>query len=71
MEMGRVGSSYVDRGKRAKVPEPQRYEEARDAKELKNFLFDIKQYFQTMHTDSEEDKVAMVAISLAGDAKLW
>ena len=56
MVMGIVGSSSVDRGKRAKVPEPKRYEGARDAKELENFLFDMEQYFRAVRTDSEEDK---------------
>ena len=49
MAMGRVGSSSVDRGKRAKVPEPRRYEWVRDTKELENFLFDIEQYFWAVH----------------------
>ena len=71
MTMGRVGSSFVDKGKRAKVSEPRCYERARDAKELENFLFDIEQYFRVMHTDSKEDKVAMAAMCLVGDAKLW
>ena len=71
MEMGRVGSSSINKRKKAKVPELRHYEGARDAKELKNFLFDIEQYFWAVHTDSEEDKVAMAAMYLAGDAKLW
>ena len=71
MAIGRVGSSSMDRGKRAKVLEFRRYERARDAKELENFLFDMEQYFRAVRTDSEEDKVAMVAMYLAGDAKLW
>ena len=71
MAMGRVSSSSMDRGKRAKVPKPRCYEGARDTKELENFLFDIEQYFRVVHTDSKEDKVAMVAMYLAGDAKLW
>ena len=38
---------------------------------LENFLFDMEQYFRAVRTDSEEDKVAMAAMYLAGDAKLW
>ena len=53
------------------MSEPPCYEGAKDAKELKNFLFDIERYFRTVHTDSEEDKVAMVAMYLVRDAKLW
>ena len=70
MAVGRVGSSSGDRGKRAKVPELKRYEGARDAKDLENFLFDMEQYFRAVRTDSEEDKVAMATMYLAGDAKL-
>ena len=66
-----VGSGSTDRGKRAKVPEPRRYEGARDAKELENFLFDMEQYFRAVRTESEEEKVAMASMYLAGDAKLW
>ena len=66
-----MASSSVDRGKRIKVLEPKRYEGTRDAKELENFLFDMEQYFRAVRTDSEEDKVAMAAMYLAGDAKLW
>ncbi|KAE8690049.1 hypothetical protein F3Y22_tig00110929pilonHSYRG00045 [Hibiscus syriacus] len=43
-------------GVRAKIPDPQRFDGARDAKELENFLFDIEQYFRAMRTESEEDK---------------
>ena len=66
-----VGSSSTDRGKRAKVLEPKRCEGARDAKEIENFMFDMEQYFWAVRTDSEEDKVAMAAMYLVGDAKLW
>ena len=31
----------------------------------------MEQYFRAVRTDSEEDKVAMAALYLAGDAKLW
>ena len=71
MAIGKVGSSSMDRGKRVKVSELRRYEGARDAKELENFLFDIEQYFQAVHTDSEEDKVAIAAMYLTENAKLW
>ena len=57
--------------KRVKVPEPQAYGGAQDAKELENFLFDMKQYFQTVKPDSEEAKVGMATMYLSGDAKLW
>ncbi|XP_039053116.1 uncharacterized protein LOC120195059 [Hibiscus syriacus] len=58
-------------GTRAKIPDPQRFDGVRDAKELENFLFDIEQYFRAMRTESEEDKVAMASMYLGGDAKLW
>ncbi|XP_022760023.1 uncharacterized protein LOC111306411 [Durio zibethinus] len=56
MAVASAGSSSTDRGQRPKVPEPQCYEGARDAKELENFLFDMEQYFRAVHTR---------------DAKLW
>ncbi|KAE8676551.1 hypothetical protein F3Y22_tig00111584pilonHSYRG00153 [Hibiscus syriacus] len=49
---------------RAKIPDPQRFDEARDVKELENFLFDIEQYFRAMRTESEEYKVAMALMYL-------
>ena len=48
------------------MSEPRCYEGAKNAKELENFLFDIQQYFRAVHTDSEEDKVAIVVMYLAG-----
>ncbi|XP_039017075.1 uncharacterized protein LOC120147894 [Hibiscus syriacus] len=58
-------------GVRAKIPDHQRFDGARDAKELKNFLFGIEQYFRAIRTESEEDKVAMTSMYLGGDTNLW
>ncbi|EOY27000.1 Uncharacterized protein TCM_028956 [Theobroma cacao] len=60
-----------DRGKKAKMLKPKRYEWVRDAKELENFLFDIEQYFRALQTELNEDKVAMAAMYLERDAKIW
>ncbi|KAJ7968029.1 Retrotransposon protein, putative, Ty3-gypsy subclass [Quillaja saponaria] len=57
--------------RRMKVPEPQAFGGARDAKELENFLFDMEQYFRAVRMDSEEAKVTTATMYLAGDAKLW
>ncbi|GMJ01878.1 hypothetical protein HRI_003857000 [Hibiscus trionum] len=66
-----VGNSVtLDMGQRTRVPEPQRYKENRDAKELENFLFDIEQYFQSTRTVTEDDKVSVASMYLSGDAKL-
>ncbi|KAL4377368.1 hypothetical protein GQ457_02G028120 [Hibiscus cannabinus] len=54
-----------------RISEPQRFEGNRDAKELKNFLFDIEQNFQAASITSEEDKVSMASMYLSSDAKLW
>ncbi|XP_022745098.1 uncharacterized protein LOC111295720 [Durio zibethinus] len=69
--VARSSSSSVKRGKRAKVPKPRCYEGAKDAKELENFLFDMEQYFRAVCIESEEDKVVMASMYLAGNAKLW
>ena len=53
------------------MSKPRRYERVIDDKELENFLFDIEQYFRTVHTGLEEDKIVTVAMYLARDAKLW
>ena len=54
-----------------KVPEPRHYKEGRDAKKVKNFLFDIEQCFRAMQADSEDLKVSMATMYLSGDAKVW
>ncbi|KAE8699135.1 Flowering locus K-like proteiny domain [Hibiscus syriacus] len=71
LAVGNLGSGIVDKSQRVKVPGPQRFGGTRDAKELENFLFDMEQYFKVMQANSEEDKVSMASMYLAGDAKLW
>ncbi|GMI94318.1 hypothetical protein HRI_003101100 [Hibiscus trionum] len=67
-----VGNAGTNgRGHLPNVPEPQRFEVTHDAKALENFLFDMGQYFWAIHTTSEEDKVLVASMYLAGDAKLW
>ena len=66
-----VGKQPVTDYRKVKVPEPQSYGGARDAKELENFLFDMEQYFRAVKPDSEEGKVNMATMYLSGDAKLW
>ncbi|KAE8658956.1 GEM-like protein 1 [Hibiscus syriacus] len=68
---GNMGSASIDRSQRVKVPEPQWYGETRDDKEFENFLFDIEKYFKVMQANSEEDKVSMASLYIAGDAKIW
>ena len=51
--------------------EPRYYRGARDTKEVKNFLFDIEQYFQVVRADSEDLKVSMATMYLSRDAKVW
>ena len=57
--------------RKVKVPEPQAFVGARNAKELENFLFDIEQYFRAVRPDSEQAKVDLATMYLSGDAKLW
>ncbi|KAL2245999.1 UNVERIFIED_CONTAM: Retrovirus-related Pol polyprotein from transposon [Sesamum indicum] len=47
------------------------YSGERDAKEVKNFLFDMEQYFLAADVRDEARKVATVTIYLTCDAKLW
>ncbi|KAK3009399.1 hypothetical protein RJ639_014662 [Escallonia herrerae] len=61
----------AEHASRPRVPEPKSYGGARDAKEVENFLFDIKQYFRAIRVDSEATKVSMATMYLVGDAKLW
>ncbi|KAL0361411.1 UNVERIFIED_CONTAM: hypothetical protein Sradi_3825600 [Sesamum radiatum] len=60
-----------DTGARLRVPEPKAYNGARDAKEVKNFLFDIEQYFLATNVEDEARKVSTATMYLTGDAKLW
>ena len=41
-----------------------------DAKELKNFIFDMEQYFRAGGTISKETKVTVTSMHLSYDAKL-
>ncbi|KAL0385444.1 UNVERIFIED_CONTAM: hypothetical protein Sradi_2938700 [Sesamum radiatum] len=60
-----------DVGARLRIPEPKAYGGARDAKEVENFLFDIKQYFLAANVVDEARKVPTATMYLTGDAKLW
>ncbi|KAG6507273.1 hypothetical protein ZIOFF_032615 [Zingiber officinale] len=53
-----------------KVPEPKAYGGARSAKELKNYLWDMEQYFLAARV-LETEKVTISSMYLGGDAKLW
>ena len=54
-----------------KIPEPKPFCGARDAKALKNFIFDIEQYFKATSTNMEEANVTLATMHLSEDAKLW
>ncbi|XP_070034298.1 uncharacterized protein [Nicotiana tomentosiformis] len=54
-----------------KIPEPKPYSGARNVKEVENFIFDIEQYFDVVGGLEEDKKVAIAAMYLQGDAKLW
>ncbi|KAL0445651.1 UNVERIFIED_CONTAM: hypothetical protein Slati_1693000 [Sesamum latifolium] len=60
-----------DAGARLRIPEPKAYSGARDAKEVKNFLFDMEQYFLAANVEDEARKVSTATMYLTGDAKLW
>ncbi|RWR76338.1 gag-asp_proteas domain-containing protein [Cinnamomum micranthum f. kanehirae] len=66
--IGTNGSTTENR--RVKVLEPKPFASARNAKELKNLLWDMEQYFSTAHIPIEE-RVTITSMYLSGDAKLW
>ncbi|KAI9177286.1 hypothetical protein LWI28_013276 [Acer negundo] len=55
---------------RIKVPEPKHFQGSRNAKELKNFLWDIEQCFKAAKISSKE-QVNITSMYLGRDAKLW
>ncbi|KAL2232406.1 UNVERIFIED_CONTAM: hypothetical protein Sindi_1420600 [Sesamum indicum] len=60
-----------DPGARLRIPKPKAYSGARDGKEVKNFLFDMEQYFLGADVQDEARKVLTATMYLTGDAKLW
>lgn len=69
--VGNAPAVAQDVGPRIRVPEPQPYGGARDAKEVENFLFDMEQYFLAANIIDEARKVTTATMYLMGDAKLW
>lgn len=65
-----IGTSEGVAVQKIKVPEPKPFQGTRNAKELENFLWDMEQYFKTVHIVDEE-RVPMTTMYLMGDAKLW
>lgn len=63
-------SSSAPHANKLKVPDPKTFNGIRDAKELENFLWDIKQYFKAAQVPKNE-RVTIISMYLAGDAKLW
>ncbi|KAA0033567.1 hypothetical protein E6C27_scaffold2458G00030 [Cucumis melo var. makuwa] len=56
---------------KVKVPELKPLCGVRDAKALKNFIFNLEQYFKATNTVTEETKVTLATMYLCEDAKLW
>lgn len=52
------------------VPEPKPFGDAWNGKDLENFLWDIKQYFNVAHILADEQEM-ITSMYLIGDAKLW
>ena len=55
---------------KVRVLEPKGFNANRNAKELENFLWDIKQFFKAGHVPDGK-KVSITSMYLTGDAKLW
>ncbi|TYK02439.1 uncharacterized protein E5676_scaffold1738G00430 [Cucumis melo var. makuwa] len=56
---------------RIKIPEPKPFCVAKDAKTIKNFIFDLEQYFKATSIETEEAKVTLATMHLFEDAKFW
>ncbi|KAA0067733.1 uncharacterized protein E6C27_scaffold352G00520 [Cucumis melo var. makuwa] len=56
---------------RVKISEPKPFCGARDAKALKNYIFDLEKYFKATNTVTEEAKVTLAMMHLSEDVKLW
>lgn len=55
-----------------KISKPKAFSENHIAKELENFIFNIKQYFKSIGTSSsKETKVTLATMHLIEDMKLW
>lgn len=54
-----------------KLPELKHYHGEPVAKELANFFVDLDKYFKAMQLESQEMKVTMMTMYLAGDTMLW
>lgn len=57
-------------GAKIKVPEPNKFKGVRSAKELDNFIWDMKHYFKAAKIQKAE-RVSITTMILVGDAKLW
>ncbi|XP_012838926.1 PREDICTED: uncharacterized protein LOC105959382 [Erythranthe guttata] len=66
------GSSSEGRssGSKVRVPEPTAFDGVRSAKEVKNFVWDMENYFEAAKVPDHE-KVTITSMYLVGDAKLW
>ncbi|KAF2304623.1 hypothetical protein GH714_035906 [Hevea brasiliensis] len=56
---------------KAKIPEPKAFGGARGAREVDNFIFDMKLYFDATKNDSDAGRLKIAPMYLANDAKLW
>ncbi|KAL1212153.1 hypothetical protein V5N11_028775 [Cardamine amara subsp. amara] len=56
---------------RVDYPRPSRFDGARDAKEVENFLWQIEQYFDNLGLRNELAKIKAATSSLTDTAMLW
>ena len=55
---------------KVKLPKPKPFNGAKSAKDLENFLWDMKQYFKAARVPDQE-MIMITSMYLSGDAKLW
>lgn len=65
-----VNAGHEAERSKVRIPEPKAFTGSRSAKELENFLYDMKQYFIAAHI-LENDQLSITTMYLSGDAKLW
>lgn len=71
MKATRSDSMYTCEVERTKIPEPKAFRGVKDANEVDNFLFDMELFFSVTKRNSNEDKLMIIPLYLADDAKLW
>ncbi|KAF2310209.1 hypothetical protein GH714_007216 [Hevea brasiliensis] len=66
-----VGVTTASVAPKVKVPEPSKFGDKRDAKELDNFIWLVEQYLDALHVVDDSSKIKTTTLYLEHDAILW